>query len=472
MVLLNVHMTHFNKLFHWTRLLNGGCLRKKQTVNSLRKSPTSVRIALFGFYGYGNLGDAAIQETAIQGFKRIVPNPSIWGVSLNPADTRKRHNIPSFPIYRTNYDENFFQENMENKKKTFEAIKERIKGIRLLYEIAKFLRRRFRPITSFENELLFLLKIYNFLKNFDFLIISGGGAVDEYWGGPWRHPYAFFKWAVMCKIAGSKLIVVSVGVGSIRSKLSRFFYKRGLAIASYRSFRDNGSRRLVERMGIRGEQYIYPDLAFGFQVSNKIKFTQPLSDKRIIGIGPLPYFDPRVWPEKGLIRYNNYLDKLASFVLWLIRNEFTALFLCGETSHDPPVISDLRQKIIGLDKNISEERLIDQVILTVEDLLSQIALTEMVITSRFHGVVLAQILYKPVIAISYDRKVYALMEEMGQSKLCLDVDGFDQESLIEKFIWLQENCETTKAEIINYVCTKRTMVESQFDRLKNILCSR
>ena len=56
-----------------------------------------------------------------------------------------------------------------------------------------------------------------------------------------------------------------------------------------------------------------------------------------------------------------------------------------------------------------------------------------VVTCRFHGVVFAHMLNKPVLAISHHPKVTALMNEMGLGKYCVDIRTFDLDLLTETF---------------------------------------
>ena len=55
-------------------------------------------IGLLDHMGYGNLGDAAIQEAVIANIKKRVPNARLVGFSYIPDDTMKRHGIPCHPI--------------------------------------------------------------------------------------------------------------------------------------------------------------------------------------------------------------------------------------------------------------------------------------------------------------------------------------------------------------------------------------
>src|ERR1700735_1467658 len=57
-------------------------------------------IGLLDHMGYGNLGDAAVQESVIANIKKRLPNARLVAFSLSPEDTIKRHGIPCYPILR------------------------------------------------------------------------------------------------------------------------------------------------------------------------------------------------------------------------------------------------------------------------------------------------------------------------------------------------------------------------------------
>jgi hypothetical protein len=55
-------------------------------------------MGLLGPFGLGNLGDASTQDVMIFNIRKRFPEAQIYGFSIDPADTEKRHRIPSFPI--------------------------------------------------------------------------------------------------------------------------------------------------------------------------------------------------------------------------------------------------------------------------------------------------------------------------------------------------------------------------------------
>ena len=70
---------------------------------------------------------------------------------------------------------------------------------------------------------------YRVLRKQDLLVVSGGGQLDDKWGGPWVLPYALCKWVLLARAARVPCAVVSVGACcQITSLASRMFFSTAL----------------------------------------------------------------------------------------------------------------------------------------------------------------------------------------------------------------------------------------------------
>jgi polysaccharide pyruvyl transferase WcaK-like protein len=313
------------------------------------------------------------------------------------------------------------------------------------------------------GEIRHAVKSYKILKRLDLLIVSGGGQLDEEWGGPWGHPYTLLKWAMMAKMAGTKFLFLSVGTCALDSRLSSLLIKWALQLADYRSYRDYNSKKLLENMHFTKDDPIFPDLAFSFS-TNGIK--KPFSDKEnrpIVGISPMAYCDPRVWPKKDVSTYETYIKKLACFVSWLFRENYAVMFFPSQIDHDTPVIEDIIDLLRKNEFLSSQSEIFCEPVLTLNDLMLQISATDIVITSRLHGVILSYLLNKPAIAISYDRKVDVLMADMEQTDYCLDINDFDLGSLIDRLKLLESNRSIIERKIESRISHFRNSLERQYD---------
>ncbi|HET7207315.1 MAG TPA: polysaccharide pyruvyl transferase family protein, partial [Terriglobales bacterium] len=188
--------------------------------------------------GYGNLGDAAIQEVVIANIRQRLPDADIVGFSLVPDDTSKRHGIPCYSIRRWHPtlegNENQFPRSMKLKARVKSALRNN-----------SFVGPWAKPLLDFARELFFLMRSYRILRKLDLLIISGGGQLCELWFGPWSHPYTVFKFSLLAKLARKKLYFLNVGAGPLEHSLSRRFARWAVRLADYRSFRDRDSQELI-----------------------------------------------------------------------------------------------------------------------------------------------------------------------------------------------------------------------------------
>ena len=82
------------------------------------------------------------------------------------------------------------------------------------------------------------------------------------------------------------------------------------------------------------------------------------------------------------------------------------------------------------------ERVVAEPVHSVQDLLRQLAQTDVVVATRFHNVLLALLVEKPVISISYNQKNDDLMAEMGLGAFCQPIDELDVERLHDQFLAL------------------------------------
>ena len=149
------------------------------------------------------------------------------------------------------------------------------------------------------KEIRHWLKGYQFLRTQDLLIVSGGGQLDEEWGGPWGHPYALFKWAVLARIARVPFAVASVGACKITSTFSRLFLSAALSLAQYRSYRDMNSKKAAARLLRRAVlDPVIPDIAFSLpsaEVPPPAGIRSISQGRRVVAISPIAYAKPRIW---------------------------------------------------------------------------------------------------------------------------------------------------------------------------------
>ncbi len=151
---------------------------------------------------------------------------------------------------------------------------------------------------------------------------------------------------------------------------------------------------------------------------------------------------------------------MADFVCWLVEQNYNVRLLIGDFHHDLVVREEVIDAIKG--RVLEVGRVVAEPTLTVEELVRQLHETDLVISSRFHNLVLALLLNKPIIALSYQTKFDSLMAELGLSEYCLPLGTVDLGSLTKLFKQLQNDAETLKPQIRNTIEKFRAALDEQY----------
>jgi polysaccharide pyruvyl transferase WcaK-like protein len=418
-------------------------------------------VALVGHYGTGNLGDEAIIAAAIDNLRSRCPTAVIYGISIDPADTETRHKIAAFPVDRRT-GSGASSEPAPAPPKLRAAIRGALRrrpGVRWLLSA---LRAMSRVPSNVLSEIRFLTRAYGRLRGTDLVVIAGSGQLSDHFGGPWLMPYNVFKWSVLARAAGAKLAFVSVGAGPLVAPLSRVFVRRALGLAHYRSFRDVGSRALMERIGAPGGKLVVPDLAHSLLIEQSALRRPADTDHLVVGINVFPHCDPRYWPVEDAMRYAAYVHKVADTVAAVIAQGDRVVLLPTQVHADPKVIEDVA-RALATRGALDTGRITVASCRTPEELTRELEGCDLVIATRFHGVVMALLSNKPVIAISNHPKTSDLMADAGLSAYALDIDAWDAASLMARLSALRAEADDVKRRIAARVRQHRAVLDRQYD---------
>jgi polysaccharide pyruvyl transferase WcaK-like protein len=410
-------------------------------------------VALLTPYNGGNLGDAAIQEALIQCVRRIDAESKITGITLNPALTATLHRIPCFPLAvnsRPHYDAKTTPVSTgrnpgPNNSAPTASSKDSVFNHWITGARSSFLFKPLRGLYRLIKEVRHVLQSYFFLRHVQLLVIAGGGQLDEEWGGVWGHPYALMKWAILARAAGASFVVLSVGACRIDSPISKQFVGVALSLASYRSYRDQGSRQIALQISKHADGPVVPDLAFGLSFAHSNAAIEA-RESPLVGVSPIAFAHPRLWPIERIFVYERYITELSSFVTSLLHRGMSVVLFSSSTP-DEQTFQDIHDRVSS---QIPEEdlgRLSFFEAATVNELTEMLGSVDFVVASRLHGLLLSFLAGKPSVAISYDRKVQSLMEDMDQAVYCLDIHSFTHDELMKAFLGLQSNADIISSKL-------------------------
>ena len=395
------------------------------------------KICFFGHFGLGNFGNESTLQAVVYHLRRFLPDAEFTCVCTGPEATASTHNIKAVPISGVI-----------------------VRPWALRNPLARLARKVFIGIPS---ELFRWFKAFRTLKGKDMLIVPGTGLLTDAFGLFNWGPYNLFKWSLTAKLCGCQLLFVSVGAGPLYGAMSRWLVRSALSLADFRSYRDNSTPKYLNGVGFpTSNDRVYPDLAFSLPEALLPRDTIRKGRRSVVGLGLMEYPGKYSVENPSNAIYLAYLKNLVVFVRWLLAHEYDVRLLIGD-------ISDRRvtQELLALLKEASladyEGRIIDEPVLSVEQLLSQLAATDVVVATRFHNVLLSLALNKPVISISFHQKCVSLMSEMGLSEYCKDINHLNSTVLIENFCDLEKNVEKLRPLIKQKTEEFRRALDEQYN---------
>jgi len=422
----------------------------------------AARIAVLGTFGNANLGDDAILSAFLEWVRREAPSTRIVSLSARPQDVTRLFGIEALdydacapgpqpmhePAAASQAAHSAPAQDGGTRSRMRAALRSALPGLWSRLQSA-------RPSASAIVQALrrFPARL-RLARSLDGFVILGGGQIYDHWGGPLGHPLTLLAWSLACRVAAVPLVVLSVG-GRPVQPISARLLRRALAMATYVSFRDPDTTRLVRGFGLDRPVAQAPDLAFGLSPPAARVPGPP----RVVGVSPMAYRRPGIDPEASEQHYQRYLATLADLCHRLDAAGFEIVMFPSQTRSDQLAIADLCS---GLEPAV-RQRIRVREVESVDDLLRCIAETDAMIATRFHGVLLSLVSSRPVVSISYQpRKNDRLLEPFGLERFALAIDGLDSAVLWQAFGELIRRYEDCTASIARTLPSLRAEVDAQY----------
>jgi len=389
-------------------------------------------IALWGNFGTLNLGNECTLAAALGQLRARLPAARLLCVCSEPQDVTVRHNIASIPIAA--------------------AAGGARDGARWL----RALRTAWREACDW-------LRVLGAARGIRALLITGTGILTDHGEGTLGFPYQLFKWCLATRLHGGRVLFVSVGAESMRSPLARFWLRSALRMASYRGYRDQHSATLVERCGIAvGHDAIVPDLAFS--LPPPVPAPPAAQGRPRVAVGLFNYSGRGLGGPEAAARYAAYLQHLGTLIITLCARGHAVRVIIGDLAYDVAVLEDLRAHLVSRGF-AAAGAFTDQPAGSYQELIAQLETVDLVIASRFHNVLLALLLGKPVISVSYEAKNEALMQQVGLEGYCQTLDELDPQRLLGQFEQLEANAAALRIRIGAASAANRRRLDKQYERV-------
>jgi polysaccharide pyruvyl transferase WcaK-like protein len=431
-------------------------VRPRSRAGGAKRAP---RIGIIYPSGWGNLGDEAILQATFEGLRKQWPDVTLRAFTLHPERTAANHGVEAESL--TGVDRPMFLSPRSDRLfpvRAARGLARRTRRVPLVGRVCAFASDLTATVVF---EAISLRSAWRWLKTADLVLAAGGGQLDAVWGGTWGQPYALARWAWLTRRAGVPFAFLSVGFGGAPSWLSRRLLGYAVRRAAYCSVRDVGSRTLTLGLGVKREFPVVPDLAFALTADSPLPPRRPGYD---VGISPMVYLRPGSWPNEDPVGYERLVALWAGVV--------SARVACGDRVHlfvsdpsDMDAVWDVWARLDGAAKagcSVVQARNPDMLLDFYRHL-------DIVISSRLHGVLLAIVAGRPVIALAHERKVRAVMNDAGVSTFCGDLMTTTKGQIEANLRQLTGQLEPCARRLRDYASRAAAAVYEQEDLVAHLL---
>jgi polysaccharide pyruvyl transferase WcaK-like protein len=396
-----------------------------------------MRIGLYGNFGAGNLGNECTLQAVIEQIRQRAPDAQFLCFCTDPDDVRSRHGIDAFRAAALDH-------TAAAKSGGRLSRLPRILFYRIPLEIAHWIRS------------------LRAVARTDVLMVAGTGIVQDYMCGPLAWPYEIFKLSLLAVLCRVRLVFLSVGAGPINHPLARWFLKRSLGFAQYRSYRDEASKAYLRGLGFDSDaDPVYPDVVFGLSPGNFAHFRQTARERPVVGLGLKDFTTNSLGTES----YRHYLETMANFVSWLQARGYDVRLLIGDFAYDTSVRAELVEILGRRGVPVTAPLLRVEAAPTVAELLRQLGEADMVLSPRYHNLVMSLIQGKPVMALSDHPKVDSLITDFGLGQYRVSLEHLSDAELMGRFSDLQKNLEELRRHVTAGVQKYRQALDQQYATL-------
>lgn len=396
--------------------------------------------ALFGAFGVGNLGNECTLQALLYNIRRRIPHGEVRCICPGPDEVRIAYRIPATPI----------------------------EDVPLSHVPNLFLRILRKVFVRIPLEIFRWMKALAALRDVDVLIMTGTGMLSDFGIGPLGLHFQILKWTLLAKLCGCKVVFLSVGAGPLRQALSQRIVKAALSLADYRSYRDSFSKDYLKSIGFHIEHdRVFPDLAFSFPPGMLPQISSNGSGRPVVGVGLMTYFNRTGSSHQSENIYSEYIGGMGRFVSWLLEKKYKVRLLIGDSAYDQPATRDLKTELEKGSIHYENGAIIDEPGASVDEILRQLAASDFVVASRFHNILLALMLAKPVLAVSYHEKNDALMASAGLAEFTQDIEHIDVQGMIRQFETMEENADRIRLQLQRNATACRDALDDQYNIIFN-----
>lgn len=400
-----------------------------------RPSGTAPRVGLFGLLGSGNIGNDASMEVVLRYLRADHPDAIVDAMCRGPEEIRAKFGIDAVPLLWS------------------QKYAGRVPGV-----AAKAVKLLGKGVDAFHTA--------SWVRRHDAVIVPGMGALEASLPlRPWQTPYAMFLLCASGRIAGTKVAMVSVGANMISPRMTRWLFNLAARNAFYRSYRDQQSCDAMRQRGLdTSTDHVYPDLVFALPAPP----FEP-GDPQTVGLGVMAYYGTNDDRQQADEIHAAYVAKMQRFTRWLVDNNRKVRLFVGDSQWDDSVVQKIVADVREYRPDLDQTRVVAERVTSFADLTRAMRPVGIVVATRYHNVMCALKLEKPVISIGYAAKNAAIMADAGLADFCQHTNSLDVDRLIRQFTELESRSAEVRKTIAERNAGNARLLDQQFAELSALL---
>lgn len=284
------------------------------------------------------------------------------------------------------------------------------------------------------------------------LFVSGGGSLLQDVTSAKSLYYYLTLINIAKKICKKKVMIYAQGIGPIQKSRQKYT-ATVLNTVDTITVRDKGSYEFLKFIGVNKNITLTADSVFLMPEADKkidLKLLYNLNISRnktniAIVIRPWKEMDDKIKSE--IIKFAQKIDTQKINLILL------PFYFDADKKINLDIYEKISDKIFFVDKK-----------LTIEEMLSVIANTDITISMRLHGLIFATLNLSYPLGISYDPKVKDFLSSMNLN--CMDVEEINADKLFEEVMNVYTNIKTKKSELKKH--RDKFVAESELNNKKLI----
>ncbi len=297
---------------------------------------------------------------------------------------------------------------------------------------------------------------------YDLIVVPGTGIFEDSMGlSSWDTPFDLFCLGVACRLRRTRLAYLCVGGGNPRTPLARYFFRTALSAATYRSFRDPMSRARAVQWGVAAEDdHVYPDIAF--RLPSRVA---PPPARREVAVGIMNY----AGHDRGARARHQVADRYVANQVDLVErllDSGRAVRLIVGAPWDEPVLTEVLRRV---GPKATHEALEVSTSRRLDDLVEELAASQLVISSRYHNLIAAAMAGRPTIALGYSPKHAELQRALGNADCTNDVGSFEVSEVMLQVAMIESDLRVRHEGVVDAVERFRGQLRGQEAELDALL---